>query len=118
MPLIGLAFTNNHDEYLLYKRKKVQILDVLAKIGALFSTIRTIFVVFFSFYSRNFNNYKVVGRILEYPKKPIKKIELTTKFKDDISLNEKETEENENTNVIKYSESLINKPSNHNNIKD
>ena len=74
---------------------------------------------FFSFYSRNFNNYKVVGKILDIPKEPIKKIELTTKFKDDISLNEKETEENENMNDNnKKSEPLINKPSNDNNIKN
>ena len=118
LPLISLKFSNNHNEYLLYKRKKIELLDVLANIGALFSTIRTLFAVFFSFYSRNFNNYKVVGKILDIPKEPIKKIELTTKFKDEISLNEKETEEKENMNDIKNSEPLINKPSNDNNIND
>ena len=116
LPLIDIKFSNNHDEYLLYKRKKIEFLDVLANIGAILSTVRTIFVVFFSFYSKNFNNYKVVGKILDYPKEPIKKIELTTKFKDDISLNEKVVED-ENMNKIKNSEPLINKPLNDNNFK-
>ena len=37
------SFKNDHDEYLLYKRKKISPLDVIANIGALFSTIKTFF---------------------------------------------------------------------------
>ena len=57
-----INFKNDHDEYLLYKRRKISPLDVIANIGALFSTIKTFFDVFLSFYSKNFNNYKIVGK--------------------------------------------------------
>ena len=67
-PLFEIHFFNNHDEYLLYKRKKVELLDVLANIGALFSTIKFFFALFFSFYSDNFNNYKLIDKIMSHAK--------------------------------------------------
>ena len=109
--LVEIHFKNDHDEYLLYKRKKISPLDVIANIGALFSTIKTFFGVFFSFYSKNFNNYKIVWKLLNNPKEPIKKIELTTQFKENISSKEKE-EEKEKINNIKNAEPLIDKDSN------
>jgi len=106
-PLFGLNFLNNHDEYLLYKRKKVEFLDVLANIGALFSTIKNIFSLFFSFYSKNFNNYKILGKILTSPKEPIKKIELATDFKEISSSTEKEEEKKSYENDENNNEPLI-----------
>ena len=53
-------------------------MDVLANIGALFSTIRYIFSFFFSFYSKNFDNYKIIWNILNYQNKQIKIIELNS----------------------------------------
>ena len=51
--------------YLEYKRKKVSRLDILANIGALSSTIYSIFVKIFGLiYSKNFNNYKIIEKIL------------------------------------------------------
>ena len=113
VPLVRIQFKNEHDEYLLYKRKKISPLDVVAKIGSLFSTIKTFFDVFFSFYSKNFNNYKIVGKLLNNPKEPIKRIELTTKFKENISSKEnEEEEEKDKINDIKNEEPLIDKNSN------
>ena len=78
LPVFEIYFLNEHKEYLFYKRKKVELLDVLANIGALFSTIRYIFSFFFSFYSKNFDNYKIIWNILNYQNKQIKIIELNS----------------------------------------
>jgi len=106
-PLVGLQFSNNHDEYLLYKRKKVEFLDVLANIGALFSTIKNLFSIFFSFYSKNFNNYKILGKILTSPKEPIKKIGLIPEFSEISSSTEKEEEKKSYENDENNNEPLI-----------
>ena len=66
-----IRMKNDHNQYIEYTRLKKSFLDVLANIGALFSTIFTIFNFIFSFYSRNFNNYKIVKEILSRPKKEI-----------------------------------------------
>ena len=44
----------------------MEFLDVLANIGALFSTIKFVFSFVFNFYSKNFDNYKIVGKILSH----------------------------------------------------
>ena len=106
-PLVGLQFSNNHDEYLLYKRKKIEPLDVLANIGALFSTIKNLFSLFFSFYSKNFNNYKILGKILTSPKEPIKKIGLIPEFSEISSSTEKEEEKKSYENDENNNEPLI-----------
>ena len=59
---------NSHGEYLLYKRTKREFMDVIANIGALFSTVKFIFSMIFSFYSKNYDNYEVIGKILNQPK--------------------------------------------------
>ena len=76
MPLYGFYFLENYDDYLLYKRKNISFLDILANIGALFSTVKFFFSLALSFYSKNFNNYKIVGNILNPPKKEIKERDL------------------------------------------
>ena len=106
-PLVGLQFSNNHDEYLLYKRKKIEPLDVLANIGALFSTIKNLFSLFSSFYSTNFNNYKILGKILTSPKEPIKKIGLIPEFSEISSSTEKEEEKKSYENDENNNEPLI-----------
>ena len=78
LPVFEIYFSNDHKEYLFYKRKKVELLDLLANIGALFSTIRYIFSFLFSFYSKNFDNYKIIWNILNYQNEQIKIIELNT----------------------------------------
>ena len=66
-----LAFINmynNHDEYIEYKRCKKSILDVLADIGASFSTLFSVFTFIFNFYSKNFDNYKIIEETLSIPR--------------------------------------------------
>lgn len=50
LDFFNINFTNKHEEYLLYKRTKRKFLDVIANIGALFSTIKFFFsLIFFLF---------------------------------------------------------------------
>ena len=49
LDVFNIEFNNKHDEYLLYKRTKREFLDVIANIGALFSTIKFFFSLAFSF---------------------------------------------------------------------
>ena len=96
-----IRMKNDHNQYSEYTRLKKSFLDVLANIGALFSTIFTIFNFIFSFYSRNFNNYKIVKEILSRPKKEIlnKNIKLsrskTIKF-ENINIKNKNILNNDN----------------------
>ena len=69
-------------QYSEYKRIKLSILDVLASIGALYSTLFTCFTFIFKYYSKNFDNYKIIQKIVN-PKinftkkeKKLKNIEL------------------------------------------
>ena len=68
------------DKYEKYMRSEIGFLSVLANIGALFSTINTVFVVFYKFYSRAYDHYEIVEKILtnEFRKDKIK-IELKDK---------------------------------------
>ena len=64
LDFFNIHFNNKHEEYLLYKRTKTEFLDVIANIGALFSTIKFFFSLIFSFYSKNFDNYKIIAHLL------------------------------------------------------
>ena len=76
--------------YSQYKRKKMGFLDVLSKIGALFSTIRIFFLFFFRYYANNFNNYKIIEKILfsqnTYSNTEIELNDESQKSKNDINL--------------------------------
>ena len=124
-PLYRIKFSIDFDNYLYYNRKKISFLDILANIGALFSTIKFVFSFVFSFYAQNFNNYKIIGNILNPPKEQSKKRELSSDFKtsspkdiddntqiDDIPLIDKEVSENQL--ITKVSD--INKDINKNDI--
>ena len=64
---------NQNFEYLLYRRKKISLLDVIGDISALFSPIKMIFSFIFSLYSGNFDNYSILENILK-PKKRRKQL--------------------------------------------
>lgn len=55
---------NEQTEYIEYRRKKISILDIPAKLGSLFTTLYYCFFYIFKFYSRNFDNYKIIKRII------------------------------------------------------
>ena len=127
MNFLTIKFSNKHFEYILYERKKVEFLDILANIGALFSTIKFFFALVFNYYSKNFDNYKILGKILNSPKEPIKKIELSSNFnieeeKDnkikDLDKKDPLIDEALNENKMKIKESDINKDTNENNIDE
>ena len=124
---LTVQFSNKHFEYILYERKQVEFLDILANIGALFSTIKFFFALVFNYYSKNFDNYKILGKILNSPKEPIKKIELSSNFnieeeKDnkikDLDKKDPLIDEALNENKMNIKESDINKDTNENNIDE
>ena len=107
--VFNVKFNNRHEDYLLYKRTKKEFLDVLANIGALFSTIKFFFSLFFSFYSRNFDNYKIIENLLN----PVNEEE---EMKNTSTLNKKEAiyKFTNNTNNL---DKLIEKESDKNKIE-
>ena len=64
-------------------------MDVIASIGALFSTIKFFFSLAFSFYSKNFDNYEIIGNILNPPKE-----------KKEINILSSKSKKDENNNLI------------------
>ena len=53
------------DKYEKYLRSEIGFLSVLANIGALFSTLKVVFTVVYHFYSKKFDNYEIVEKILK-----------------------------------------------------
>jgi len=76
--LLSLSFSNRHQKYIEYKRKRKTILDVVVKISSLFQTIRFAFLFFFKYYSKNFNNYKIIEKVLDINNKKFREIELSS----------------------------------------
>ena len=62
--LAVINMRNIHDQNIEYKRIKRSLLDVLANIGALYSTFFSVFSFVFRYYSRNFDNFKIIKEIL------------------------------------------------------
>ena len=66
---------NQFTDYTEYKRKKISIFDIFADICSLSLTIYSAFQFFFMFFfSENFNNYKIVQRIISKTDISFKKI--------------------------------------------
>ena len=55
----------DYDHYEEYKRTKKSILDTISNICSLSLTIFNVLSVCINFYSQNFNNYKIIEKILE-----------------------------------------------------
>ena len=67
------TFNNDNTQYIEYFRKRVSELDLLANVLSLMANIFTGVKFIFSFYSSNFNNFKIIEKILNIqPKKIIK----------------------------------------------
>ena len=64
-----IHFNKQYEQIVEYIRTRKSLLDVLANIGSLFSTFLSIFCFFFNFYSRDYNNYKIIKGLLRIPKK-------------------------------------------------
>ena len=76
--LLILQFANYHRSYIEYKRKGKTIFDLLAKLTSLFQSIRFGFLFFFKYYSKNFNNYKIIEKVLDMNNKKFREIELNS----------------------------------------
>ena len=58
---------------------------MIANIGALFSTVKFFFSLFFSFYSNNFDNYKIVSKLLNFDQKSHQEMEVCSEVKESLS---------------------------------
>ena len=61
---VATIMSNPISKYNNYKRNSISFSTVLANIGALFSTLNVVFAFIFRFYSKNFDNYQIVDKVL------------------------------------------------------
>ena len=114
MKLLGIfIIVNEHKQYTEYKRQKVSILDVIADISALFSTVFGFFLFGFQFYSKNYDNYKIIENILS--EKQSKIIKRTTQIELGDQINETNSKIEES---IERGKSDLFIPSDKNEIKE
>ena len=122
--LLGVVKLENVlDKIIEYKRKKISKLDIIANIGALSSTIYGIFVKLFALiYSKNFDNYKIIDKILSQKSKNNKiknkkeielsnndyKISMNDEFslENDLIVNDVDADNNSNYNNIESDSTL------------
>jgi len=105
--ILGIfKIVNEHKQYKEYKREKVSILDVVANIGALFSTVFACFLFGFQFYSKNYDNYKIIEHILSLKQPKINK--KTTNIELDDQINEPNNKNEDKNNTSKSEPFIIN----------
>ena len=69
---------NSYEKYIQYERKKIEITDVIGNICSFIPLLNFCFcTLIFRFYSKNFDNYKIIEKIIDINKKNIQHIELT-----------------------------------------
>ena len=112
--LLQVVTYNRHTSYVLYKRKRLTILDTFVKLASLFPTFYKIFQFIFNYYSKNFNNHKIIEKVLQMNNEDYRQIKLNYIYQNEILNNENKTnkdfDENiDNINIINDSrkESLI-----------
>jgi len=110
--LLNILFLNNHFSYIEYKRKDNSIFDLIAKITALFQTIRFVFLFVFKYYSKNFNIYKIIEKVLDMNNKNFREMELNNVLYE--SNNIKNSSDNNKNNAL--IDPLINNPNKKNNL--
>jgi len=111
--LLGIIRVKNlHFKHIEYKRKKVGILNIIANVFALSTTIRNSFKLVFSFvYSKNFDNYKIIDNIISNKMKANKndkaiKFKKEIELSDDFKKNKTLLDKNENNeNLLSINES-------------
>lgn len=103
--ILNIKMFNYHNKYTEYKRKKIGILDLVSKLGALYSTFYTCFIVGLRYYSNNFNNYKIIENIVKTNFINMKEIELSNNLnmniKNNNNLNISNNEEKEEEEKVK-----------------
>ena len=76
--LLDVNFINFHSSYIQFMRKRKTLLDLVAKITALFQTLYFCFSFAFKYYSKNFNNYKIIEKVLDINNKNFRERELNS----------------------------------------
>jgi hypothetical protein len=88
---------NQFDHYIEYKRKKISVFDLVANICSLALTIFNAFKLGFSIlYSSNFDNYKIIDRILSTRDISTQKITLSPLLPELKDIDEENEDEYEN----------------------
>ena len=102
-PIFGFEILTDYDSIVEYRRKKISIFDIIANICSLSLTIFHGFQFGFSFfYSQNFDNYKIIDKILTSKGKSKEKKINDAKFDKSFPLlNENEMNEEEEKDVDK-----------------
>ena len=105
----------------LYKRKAITLMDYLANIAALGSTIFNLLTkIFGALYSKNFDNYKIVENILSKEIKKVRKVKLNdkieSKFNLESNLIDDDIEENYKNNLYNDRNSLNNENDDKNDV--
>ena len=73
-PIFSFSISNNFNSIIEYRRNKISIFDIIANICSLSIAIFNGFSFGFSFfYSQNFDNYKIIDKILTSKGKPKRK---------------------------------------------
>ena len=103
-----IFFHNEHQQYIEYNRKAISLIDLAANILSLMSNIFLAAKIFYQSYSKNFNNYKIIEKLLLNNNEKIKKLALNKSLElsqNNIDINENKKEILTNSN---YNDSLIN----------
>ena len=111
--LLNVRFQNRHYSYIEYKRKRKTLLDLVAKITALFQTLHFGFLFVFKYYSKNFNNYKIIEKVLDTNNKNFRELELNNAIYEPINKNNNNSFNNKNNN-LNYT--FINESNKNNNL--
>jgi len=65
IPLFMAKTINDNSSYIFYKRKSITFFDIIAKLASLFQTFYTIAFYVNKYYAKNFNNYKIIEKVLQ-----------------------------------------------------
>ena len=111
--LMFVRFNNYHNSYIEYKRKRKTLLDLVSKILPSFQFLRFCFLFVFKYYSKNFNNYKIIENVLANNNKIFREIELNNTIYEP-TYNYNNNSVNNKNNNLNYP--LINNTNNKNNL--
>ena len=105
----------------LYKRKAITLMDYLANIAALGTSVFNLLTkIFGTLYSKNFDNYKIVENILSKEIKKVRKVKLNdkieSKFNLESNLIDDDIEENYKNNLYNDRNSLNNENDDKNDV--
>ena len=73
--LLTIISKNDYSSYVYYKRKSITFFDTLAKLASLFQTFYTTAFYIYKYYAKNFNNYKIIEKVLQINTKSFKQYE-------------------------------------------